>query len=267
MTRWGRPALNFVCIASYFIMLVPIVLVVWISFTRDAIISFPPSGYTAGWYVSAWQNKEFADGLLLSLKVALLASAGGVAIGVMAALALVRYRFLGSQVVNQLLLAPILVPGIVAGLAIYLFYLRVENRLDTDILGTHASLVAAHLSLTIPWTVRLVAASLHGLDPSLEEAARNLGAGAFTAFRRVVLPVLKPAVVSAALFGFIVSFENLEISLPLVGAGDTTLPIAILHYLEYSLDPTIAAVSSVQIALLAVVMLVTDRFVKLSRVL
>lgn len=267
MTRRGLQVLNLVCVLSYGLMLVPIVLVVWLSFTRDAIMSFPPSGYTASWYLSAWQNQDFANGLLLSLKVALLASAGGVTVGVMAALALVRYRFAGSQFVNQLLLAPILVPGIVAGLAIYLFYLRVENQLDTDILGTHASLVVAHLSLTIPWTVRLVAASLQWLDPSLEEAARNLGAGAFTAFRRVVLPVLKPAIVSAALFGFIVSFENLEISLPLVGAGDTTLPIAILHALEYSLDPTIAAVSSVQILLLALVMLVTDRFVKLSRVL
>ena len=157
-------------------------------------------------------------------------------------------------------------PGIVAGIAIYLFYLQAENVLDEDIVGTFGGLVIAHVCLTIPWTVRLVSASMHGLDTSMEEAARNLGASGPKAFRRVILPILRPAIVAAALFSFIVSFENLELSLSLVGPGKTTLPIAIMQYLEFNLDPTIAAVSSVQILLLGIIMLITDRFVKLSQV-
>jgi putative spermidine/putrescine transport system permease protein len=114
--------------------------------------------------------------------------------------------------------------------------------------------------------VRLVTASLIGLDRSIEEAAQSLGADRFTTFRRVTLPAIRPGVVAAALFGFVSSFGNLEMSLFIVGPGRTTLPIAILQYLEWKIDPTIAAVSVLQIALIATAMLITDRFVKISQV-
>ncbi|MBV8962346.1 MAG: ABC transporter permease subunit, partial [Hyphomicrobiales bacterium] len=105
-----------------------------------------------------------------------------------------------------------------------------------------------------------------GLDPALEEAAMNLGADRWRTLLRVTLPVIRPAVVAAALFSFVVSFGNLEISLFLVAPGTTTLPIAILQYLEWKIDPTIAAASVVQIAIIAAAMLITDRFVKLTQV-
>ncbi len=190
----------------------------------------------------------------------------GVVLGVLAALGIARFRFAGSRSVNTLLLSPLLIPGIVAGIAIYLFYLQAENTLDRDIVGTFGGLVLAHVCLTIPWTVRLVTAGMAGLDGSIEEAARNLGASGRVAFMRITLPMLRPSIVAAALFSFVVSFENLELSLSLVGPGMTTLPIAIMQYLEFNLDPTIAAVSAVQILLLGIIMLVTDRYVKLSQV-
>ncbi|OZI25838.1 ABC transporter permease [Bordetella genomosp. 9] len=263
---WARFLHRAFVALMYGFMLCPLVVVVWLSFFKDAILYFPPSGYTVQWYVKAWANDAFANGFVFSLQVALLAAACGVVLGVMAALALTRYRFAGAAWVNTMLLSPLLVPGIVAGIAIYLFYLRAENLLDHDIVGTYGGLVAAHVCLTIPWTVRLVTASMAGLDPSIEEAARNLGASGRVAFMRITLPMLRPAIVAAGLFSFIVSFENLELSLSLVGPGRTTLPIAIMQYLEFNLDPTIAAVSSVQILLLGLIMLVTDRFVKLSQV-
>ncbi|WP_082853339.1 ABC transporter permease [Bordetella ansorpii] len=250
----------------YFFMLCPLIFVVWLSFFKDAILFFPPSGHTTQWYLKAWDNDAFANGFLFSLQVAVLAAVAGVVMGVLAALGIVRYKFAGGRTVNTLLLSPLLIPGIVAGIAIYLFYLAAENFLDMDIVGTYGGLVIAHVCLTIPWTVRLVSASMAGLDPSIEEAARNLGASGRAAFLRVTLPMLRPGIVAAALFSFVVSFENLELSLSLVGPGHTTLPIAIMQYLEFNLDPTIAAVASVQILLLGIVMLVTDRFVKLSQV-
>jgi putative spermidine/putrescine transport system permease protein len=263
---WGRWLHRGFVALMYAFMLCPLFFVVWLSFFKDAILFFPPSGYTLAWYVKAWDNDAFVSGFLFSLQVAVLAALGGVALGVLAALGIIRHRFHGARTVNTLLLSPLLVPGIVAGIAIYLFYLRAENTLDMDIVGTYGGLVIAHVCLTIPWTVRLVSASMTGLDSSIEEAARNLGASPRTAFLRVTLPMLRPAIVAAALFSFIVSFENLELSLSLVGPGHTTLPIAIMQYLEFNLDPTIAAVASVQILLLGVVMLITDRFVKLSQV-
>lgn len=251
----------------YVFMLAPLVFVVWLSFFKDAIITFPPSGYTASWYVHAWQNGAFANGFVLSMQLAVCASLGSVALGVAASLGVARYRFAGRRSVNNLLLSPLMVPGIVAGIATYLFYLRAENTLDMDVVGTFGGLLVAHVCLTIPWTMRLVSASLSQLDPQIEEAARNLGANAWRTLFRVTLPLLRPGIVAAVLFSFIISFENLEMTLPLVGPGKTTLPIAIMQYLEFNLDPTIAAVSAAQIVLLGVVMLITDRFVKLSQVI
>ena len=120
--------------------------------------------------------------------------------------------------------------------------------------------------IVIPWVARLVTASLAGFDPTIEEAAKNLGASPLTVFRRVTLPSIRPGIVAGALFGFVISFGNLELSLFLVGAGRTTLPIAILQYLEWKIDPTVAAVSVMQIALIGVAMLATDRYVKISQV-
>ena len=120
--------------------------------------------------------------------------------------------------------------------------------------------------IVIPWAARLVSASLASFDPAIEEAAKNLGAGPWTTFRRVTLPSIRPGIVAGALFGFVTSFGNLEMSLFLVGAGRTTLPIAILQYLEWKIDPTIAAVSVLQILFIGGAMLLTDRFVKIGRV-
>jgi putative spermidine/putrescine transport system permease protein len=251
----------------YLFMLSPLIFVIWLSFFKDAIITFPPSGYTLSWYLNAWHNDAFANGFLLSLRLAAGAALGGVMLGVAAALALARYRFAGRRLIGNTLLLPLVVPGIVAGIATYLFYLRAENVLDTDIVGSFGGLLLAHICLTIPWTIRLVTASLGQIDEAVEEAARNLGAGPSRTLWRITLPMLRPAIVASTLFGFIVSFENLEMTLPLVGPGKTTLPIAIMQYLEFNLDPTIAAVSAAQIVLLGIVMLITDRFVKLGKVI
>jgi len=104
------------------------------------------------------------------------------------------------------------------------------------------------------------------LDRSIEEAARNLGASAWSTFWYVTLPRMRAGIVAAALFSFIISFENLEVSVLLVTPGSTTLPIAMLQYLEFEMDPTLAAASAIQIAIIAILLLISDRYVKLSRV-
>lgn len=264
--HWARFLHRAFVVLMYLFLLCPLIVVIWLSFFKDAILYFPPSGYTLKWYTKAWANQAFADGFVFSLQVAASAALCGLAIGVLAAVGISRYRFKGAGAVNTLLLSPLLVPGIVAGVAIYLFYLGAENFFNMDIVGTYGGLVIAHVCLTIPWTVKLITASMSGLDPSIEEAARNLGANGRVALLRITLPMLRPAIVASALFSFVVSFENLELSLSLVGPGHTTLPIAIMEYLEFNLDPTIAVVATAQIVLLGIVMLVTDRFVKLSQV-
>ncbi|NVJ90644.1 MAG: ABC transporter permease [Methylocystaceae bacterium] len=254
-----------ICI-SYTVMLLPVFLLVITSFFQEAIISFPPQGFSLEWYENAVTRDEFLNGFITSIKVAFFASLIGVPLGTAASLALVRSDLHFKQAITTFLLGPIIVPGIVAGTALYLTYLFVQNALDLDIVGTLPGLVAAHILLTIPWTVRVVTAGLQGLDRNIEEAAANLGAHPWTVFVRITLPMMRPAIVAATLFSFIQSFENLELTLLLVGPGMSTLPIAMLNYLEFQVDPTLAAVASIQIVIIAAMMFITDRYVKLSRI-
>ncbi|NJO23346.1 MAG: ABC transporter permease [Sphingomonadales bacterium] len=247
-------------------ILTPLFFVTWLAFFRQEIPSFPPEGYSFKWFVAIAGNDRFISGFLLSLQVGVVATLIGLAVGVPAALCLTRMRFKGREALNSLLLLPLVVPGVVLGTALYVFHVETEIHTSIPILGSLGGLIAGHVLVVIPWCVRLVTASLAGSDRTIEEAAQSLGADRWTTFRRVTLPSILPGIVAASLFGFVSSFGNLEMSLFLVGPGRTTLPIAILQYLEWKIDPTIAAVSVLQILLIAAAMLITDRFVKISRV-
>jgi putative spermidine/putrescine transport system permease protein len=262
----GRAALYGTAYLTLGFILLPLVFVTWLAFFAQEIPSFPPEGYTLKWFGAIADNRNFVTGFITSLQVAVTATLIGLLLGVPASLILARQSFFGSAAINQLLLLPIVVPGIVLGTSIYVFQIETEIASGLPVLGSLGGLIAGHALLVIPWTVRLVTASLAGLDRAAEEAAQSLGANPWITFRRVTLPAIRPGVVAAALFGFVASFGNLEMSLFLVGPGRITLPIAILQYLEWKIDPTVAAVSVVQIALIATAMIITDRYVKLARV-
>ena len=262
----GRWLLNGAAGVSLGFILLPLALVTWLAFFRQEIPSFPPEGYSLRWFGAVLDNKSFVGGFILSVQVAVASTLIGLALAVPASLAVARRKFSGRGLVNALLLMPLIVPGVVLGTSIYVFQIETEIATGLPLLGSTTGLIAAHALIVIPWVARLVTASLAGFDPAIEEAAKNLGAGPWTAFRRVTVPAIWPGIVAGALFGFVMSFGNLEMSLFLVGAGRTTLPIAILQYLEWKIDPTVAAVSVVQIALIAVAMIVTDRYVKISQV-
>ncbi len=264
--RLGWWALRGAAAFTMLYILVPLIFVTWLSFFRQEIPSFPPEGYSLRWYEAIATNDRFVSGFLLSLQLGVIATSLGLTVGVPAALCLSRYRFKGREALNSLLLLPLMVPGVVLGMALYVSHVEAEIATGLPILGSLGGLLTGHVLVVIPWTVRLVLASLAGFDRALEEAAQNLGADRWTTFRRITLPSILPGIVAAAMFGFVSSFGNLEMSLFLVGPGRTTLPIAILQYLEWKIDPTIAAVSVVQILLIGSAMLVTDRFVKISRV-
>jgi putative spermidine/putrescine transport system permease protein len=262
----GRWALNGMAAFALSFILLPLVLVTWLAFFRQEIPSFPPEGYSLQWFGAVINNKSFVGGFVLSFQTGIAATLIGLALALPASLAIVRRRFRGRGFVSALLLMPLIVPGVVLGTSIYVFQIETEIATGLPLLGTTGGLIAAHALIVIPWAARLVTASLAGFDPAVEEAAKNLGATPWTTFWRVTLPAIRPGIVAAALFGFVMSFGNLEMSLFLVGAGRTTLPIAILQYLEWKIDPTVAAVSVMQIALIGAAMVVTDRYVKIARV-
>lgn len=264
--RMGRWLLGGAAGLAFFYLLIPLIFVTWLSFYKQSIPSYPPQGYSLHWYHAAINDQRFIGAFITSAQVGVLATLIGVAVALPAALALNRYRFRGGTAVSNFLLMPLIVPGIVLGFALYVFLIQIEIVSRIPIAGSFPGLVFGHILLVIPWTVRLILASLAGFDRTLEEAAQNLGANRLTTFRRVTMPSILPGIVAGALFGFVSSFGNLEMSLFLVAPGVTTLPIAILQYLQWRIDPTIASISVLQIAIIAIALVVTDRFVKLSRV-
>lgn len=262
----GRFALKGAASLAMLYILTPLLFVTWLSFYSQEIPSFPPEGYSLQWYRAIIDNDRFLSGFILSAQLGVISTLIGLALGVPAALAIARFRFAGRETLNSLLLMPLTVPGVVLGLSMFVFHIETEIATGVSLRGSFLGLLTGHVLIVIPWIVRLVTASLAGSNLTLEEAAQNLGANRWVTFRRVTLPSILPGVVAAALFGFVSSFGNLELSLFLIGPGRTTLPIAILQYLEWKIDPTIASVSVLQIVLIGAAMLLTDRFVKISRV-
>lgn len=259
------PVMIVVAVIAVVLVLAPLVTIVWVSFFDNAIISFPPQGYTLKWYEAAWSMERFRDGLIASLELAIAATAVSLAVGIPASFVLARGPFRGRELIQSILMAPLIVPGIVAGAALYMFLIEIEIATEWPLSGSFSGLLIAHSLIALPWTVRLVTASLIGMDRQLGEAAATMGARPWTTFRRVTWPIIRPGVMAGALFSFIISFIDLEKSLFLVAPGETTLPIEIVNYLEWSVDPTIAAVAAAQIALITAALLVTNHYFKLTR--
>ncbi len=246
------------------LIIVPLVLTLYLSLFDEKLILFPPRGYTLDWYPAIVPN--FGGAVLTSLKLGALAVAGSLALGIPAGIGLARHRFRGRGVVATLLLAPLTVPGIALGLAIYVALVAIDEQLGSAVTGSMIGLVLAHVMITTPWVVRLCLASLANHDRAAEEAAASLGAGPLTVIWRVTMPAMRAGIVASALFAFVISFENLELALFLTSPGVTTLPVAVLQYLEYHIDPLISAVAVAQIVAVAALLLVLDRFVRLGQV-
>jgi putative spermidine/putrescine transport system permease protein len=169
--------------------------------------------------------------------------------------------------VSTLLLAPITVPGIALGLAVFILLVGIDEKFGSSLTGSMVGLVLGHVMITTPWVVRLCLASLVTHDGAAEEAAASLGAHPIRVLWRVTLPAMRSGIIAGALFAFVISFENLELALFLTSPGVTTLPMAVLQYLEYHVDPLVAAVAVVQVLGVGVLLVVLDRFVRLGQVM
>lgn len=250
--------------AGLVIIFVPLLLTVYLSLFDEKLILFPPRGYSFSWYSAIIPN--FGGAVVISLELALGSVVGSLLIGVPAGIALSRYKIRGIGVISTLLLAPLTVPGIALGLAIYVFLVLIETTTGWALTGSLLGLILSHLIITMPWVVRLSVASLVNHDRAAEEAAASLGASPAMVIWRVTLPAMRQGIIAAGLFAFITSFGNLEMALFLVSPGVTTLPVAILEYLEYHIDPLVAAAAVAQIVLIGGLLLVLDRFVRLGQV-
>lgn len=243
----------------------PLILTFYLSVFNEQMIVFPPHGYTLDWYGQI--AAKFGGAIWTSLRIALAAVALSLLVGIPAGIGLSRYRFRGREALSTFLLSPLTIPGIAIGLAIYVLAIWIEERTDVTLAGSIRLLILAHVLITMPWVIRLCLAGLTNHERTTEEAAASLGANPLMVVWRVTLPAMRPGIVAAALFAFIISFENLEINLFLVAPGMNTLPVAVLQYLGYHIDPLVAAVAVAQIVIVGVALMLLDRFVKIGQVL
>ena len=178
----------------------PVILVIWMSFFSQKMIVFPPKGYTLEWYSALAQKKNFASAALMSVRIGFISSALGIVLGTLACIGLRQRSFRGKNLMETIFLAPLSVPTIVSGIAIYALLTVVGNRVGMKLVPNTFVLVLGHTIITLPWAVRLISAGFAGVDPALEEAALNLGASRVTAYLKVILPQIKPSMVTAAIF-------------------------------------------------------------------
>jgi putative spermidine/putrescine transport system permease protein len=237
----------------YGFLLAPIAVIVIFAFSDAASFAFPPGSYSLRWFRYLAGRDEFLTAVAVSFEIATLAAAGAVLIGLPAAIGLVRKRLPAHRAIEALLMGPLVLPGIVVGIALLQYFTAL------GITSSFGRLVLGHLLLCLPYAIRSISASLYGLDPSLDEAARTLGATRWRAFSRVLLPLLRPGISAGFLFAFITSFDNVVVSIFLIGADTVTLPIRILNWVEWQFDPSIAAISAIMLALTTGLVLLAER--------
>jgi putative spermidine/putrescine transport system permease protein len=241
--RLGDRLLLAVALAVMAFILAPLVVVVVHSFNSVPFAVFPPQGLSLRWYRKLADEPQFFRAFVTSVVTSGAATLLAVVIGVMAALALTRYRFKTRPALRAFYLSPIVAPKIVLGVAFFMLFLRM--RID----GSLLALTLAHLVITLPFVVVIVSAALAGIDRTYEEAAMDLGARPLTVFFRIVLPQVKTAVIVSAAIAFVFSFDQLEASIFIVRPKTHTLPIEMFIYIEKWQDPTVAVVSAILIAL------------------
>jgi putative spermidine/putrescine transport system permease protein len=256
--RPGRSAFLGLVVLLYVFLIAPIGIVIIASLNAGRFLVFPPEGLSLQWYAKLLDSGPFVRSFLFSLRLAAVVTLITTVVGTAAALYVVRHARQRAML-RLLLVAPLQLPGIMTALALLIFYYGVG-------LGgaSYLGLLMGHVVVCTPYVFLTVSAVLYNFDRSLEEAARSLGAGAFTTFRRVTLPLIKSGVISGAVFAFITSFDQFPISLLLSGVGTTTLPIQVFDYLRFSFDPTAAAVGTVNILITLGVVIMTERLVGLE---
>jgi len=251
-----------VAVITFAYLLIPAIIVIMAGLNSGNYLTFPPQGLSLKWVQSFLTSDTFLPAYLYSLRLGFVTMIVSTVFGTMTAIFLTRVTFPGRSLVRAFFLAPLLLPGLVLGLALYVYYLNVP------VLGlsrTFGGMLIGHVLVTMPFVIGTVSAALYGFDVSLEEAARSLGAGPLRAFMTVTLPNIKAGITAGSIFAFAVSFGQFDLSLLLSTPNNTPLPFAMYSSLRFQFEPTSAAAGAFAIALVIVSMTLTSRLTNLSK--
>jgi len=231
------------CGLIFLFLMLPLFIILPISFSSSLYLEFPPRGFSLQWYRNYFGAGEWMRATLNSFKIGIMTSAFSSLLGVPAALFLSRKRFKGKQFIYSFLLSPMIVPTIIIAIAVYFLFAKMA------LVGSIYSIALAHTVLAVPIMVITVSAALQGVDQSLEYAAMILGANRVKTFFKITFPLIRSGVITGALFAFITSFDEIVIAIFLSSHPSLTLPKHMWSAILEEIDPTIAAVSTILVFL------------------
>jgi putative spermidine/putrescine transport system permease protein len=240
-------------------LLTPLVVTIAVSFGSASVFTLPPPEWSLRWYENLPRMRGLGSALATSVQIAALSTAISLVLGTLCAIAITRGQFAGREAIATFLISPLMLPGLVIGIAMLQAFREFGLR------DAWTSLLIAHVVITMPYVARTVFGALTLFDFSLLDAARTLGCSYAAALRKVMIPALAPAFLTAGMFAFLASMDNYPISIFFSDAWTKTLPIQMLQFVEERPDPTIAAISTGLILLAAIAMLIGDRLVGLRR--
>lgn len=253
-----RNLIRFLAWSSLAYLVLPLAVIVGASLTTTSYLVFPPEGLTLQWYERLMDDPTYVASFSTSVLLAGVATALAIVLAIPAALAFARYEFRGKATLSAILMSPLVLPHIVLGAALLQFggYFGLTRSFMALLIG--------HTVIVMPFVLRSVLTLMTPEQRSLEEASADLGAGPWQTFFLVVLPQIRPGIVTGSIFAFISSFINVELSIFNTTAELNTIPVKLFNYVQYTIDPTIAAVSAATIVAAVVAIVILDLTVGLD---
>jgi ABC-type spermidine/putrescine transport system permease subunit II len=239
--RFTGAGLTLYTLLAFLFLFAPIAIVVLFSFNKTSSLTFPFRGFSLHWYRAVFGSGVYRDAILASLRVAAITVVVVVVVGTLAGIGVTRYAFRGNSIVRVFLLFPAALPGLFVGIALLSFFVQTKISLSLW------TVTVGHLIYVLPYFFLVVTSRLQRFDYLLEEAARDLGAGPWTTFRRVTLPLIAPSLIAGALVVFSLSWDEVFITFFTIGAQNT-LPLVIYSTVRQSVDPSVNAISTLLLA-------------------
>lgn len=261
-----------IIILAMAVIIVPVFIVIFVSFNPTAAEVFPPEGLSLRWYYEFFQIGEvaqqrharfFPSFFYISLPVALVTGFVATAIGILGAYSIVRSETRFSTEMQTFVLAPLIFPSVIIGISLFVLFITY----DIGRLPYKLNLIAGHILIALPYTTLIAAASLYSVNEELELAARNLGANKYMTFLKITLPLMKSGIIAAFLLGFMISFSDINVALFLAHGDNGTFPLEIFRFLTFDSNPIIAAGASVAVVLVLVLVIAVHYLVGFKTVI
>jgi putative spermidine/putrescine transport system permease protein len=247
--KLGWYAFRALCIGVLLFLLLPILVIIPLSFSSSSFLAYPMPGWSLQWYENLFNSSDWGRAARNSFIVAPLATVLATVLGTLAAVGLARVQFWGKGLLMSLLIAPMVVPIVVVGVSTYLFFAKI------GLADTYLGLILVHAALGAPFVLTTVLATLQGFNDNLVRASLSLGATPLSTFFRITLPIIAPGVISGALFAFATSFDEVVVTLFIAGPSQVTLPRQMFTGIRENITPTIAAVATLLIIFTSTLML------------